>query len=77
MAGTVRPPIFLIFGDEGPRVFLSTDGNPPSHAGDGDFRVGDWIINTVPTAGGAGVAMWICTTAGNGATATFTALTLA
>lgn len=72
MAGTVRPATFQPYGDEGPTIFLSTDGNPPSHIGDGTFKVGDRVINTVPTAGG--IAEWIVTTGGNGATATFTAL---
>lgn len=69
MAGTIRPPEFHSWGDEGPRIYLSTDGNPPSHAGDGTFRIGDWIINTIPTA--AGVAFWVCTTAGAGDVAVF------
>ncbi len=75
MAGTVKPPVFTPFGTEGPTVFLSTDGNPPSHAGDGDFKVGDWIINTVPTA--SGVSHWVCTAGGTGATATFNAVATA
>ncbi len=75
MAGTIRPPQFDPFGDQGPNVYLSTDGNPPSHAGDGNFVVGDWIINTVPTA--AGVSHWVCTAGGTGATAVFNACVIA
>lgn len=47
----------------------------PSAATDGPFKVGDWIVNTAPTAGGT--AVWICTTAGTGATGTFKAVSIA
>ena len=45
----------------------------PTLASDGPFKVGDWVINSTPTTGG--VAVWICTVAGTGATATFKTLT--
>ena len=69
MAGTVKVPIFQLFGEAGPDFYMSTDANPPSHAGDGNFNVGDIIWNSAPTAGG--VLLWVCTGAGTGATATF------
>lgn len=69
MAGTVKPPVFQLLGGDGPTFYLSTDANPPSHAGDGTFKVGDVVWNSAPTAGG--VLCWVVTGAGNGATATF------
>jgi len=75
MAGSVLPPVFTPFGPDGPNVYLSKDANPPSHAGDGSFDLGDWVINTAPTAGGT--LLWVCTGAGTGATATFKAVAIA
>lgn len=69
MAGTVKVPVFSLLGPDGPDFYLSTDNNPPSHAGDGNFNLGDIIWNSAPTAGGT--LLWVCTTAGTGATATF------
>lgn len=46
----------------------------PTLAGEGPFKVGDVIFNTAPAA--AGVYMWVCTTAGTGATAVWKTLTL-
>lgn len=74
MAGTIRPELITPFGPSGPTWYLSTDNNPPSHAGDGNFNVGDRIINIAPAAGGT--AEWICTAAGTGATATFKAVAI-
>lgn len=36
----------------------------PSASGDGTFKVGDIVWNTVPAAGGASYVGWVCTTAG-------------
>ncbi len=36
----------------------------PSVAGDGTFKVGDQVINTVPAGGGATYIGWVCITAG-------------
>ncbi len=75
MAGTTKAPVFQPFGDQGPYVYLSTDANPPSHAGDGPYRLGDWIINSIPA--GSGTLLWVVTVAGTGATATFKAVAIA
>jgi hypothetical protein len=56
------------------RVFRTTTNAVPSAAGDGEFEVGDVILNGAPQ--GSGVGIWICTARGTGATATFKALTL-
>jgi len=74
MAGTVQAYVDTPFGPSGPRFYISTDNNPPSHAGDGSFGVGDVIWNSAPAAGGT--LLWVCTTAGTGATATFKAVAI-
>ena len=54
------------FGPLNKRFFANA---VPSLAGEGPFAVGDRIENIAPTT--AGVSYWVCTVAGNGATATF------
>ena len=66
MAAAVKPPIFLLGTAQ---LYMSDTGAPPSAAGDGNFVVGDIILNSVPTAGGT--FCWVCTTAGPGGTAVF------
>lgn len=69
MAQRVLPETFLLLGGDGPTFYLSAGNSAPTQAGDGTFKVMDVIWNTAPAAGGT--AFWVCTTAGNGATATF------
>lgn len=46
----------------------------PSAASEGPYNKGDWVVITAPTA--SNPVVYVCVTAGNGATAVFKTLTL-
>lgn len=49
------------WSSEGPSIYSGSAY--PTAAGQGTYNVGDWIVNTAPTAGGT--AAWVCTAAGS------------
>jgi hypothetical protein len=60
----------------GPTAHMWFGDAAPTLPAEGNFVVGDIVINTAPAAGGASPFAWVCTTAGAGGTAVFTTLTL-